>query len=380
MIAPMLLSRRRIKVVHLTSVHAATDTRIVHKECATLAEAGYEVVLIAPGQGAALPEGVRHRSVPLPRGRLERFSKTIADVYRAACDERAHIYHFHDPELIGVGIALRARGARVIFDVHEDIPRDIKTKPWLPAVLRGPVSAVAFGILQLVQRAFTAIVPATPSIALGFSHDRTIVVRNYPRFEQFTNGQVHVPFDRRPALALYAGSITVLRGVEQMVAAMADPEMPQDARLLLAGPFEDDALRRRMSSVPGWARVDAPGILDRAALRTAFERARVGLLLFQPAPNHDHAMPQKFFEYLSAGLPVIASDCLQAYREIVDAYHCGILVDPRDVKAIARAMCWLLSNPQQAQAMGERGRTAVRGRYEWESEARNLVRLYAEIA
>ena len=105
----------------------------------------------------------------------------------------------------------------------------------------------------------------------------------------------------------------------------------------------------------------------------------MGLVLFQPAPNHDYAMPTKLFEYMAAGLPVIVSSTLRIYRDIVKEYRCGILVDPTDCADIAAAMCRVFSDSAEARAMGERGREAVGGRYEWASEARNLVALYREM-
>ncbi|MBV8149667.1 MAG: glycosyltransferase family 4 protein [Candidatus Eremiobacteraeota bacterium] len=370
---------RRPKVVHMTSVHDANDTRITQKECATLASEGFDVALVAPGTSASLPTGVRHRSVQAPRNRFERFTKTMFDVYRAAREERADIYHFHDPELIAAGLALRLRGARVVFDVHEDVPRDIETKPWLPGPLRPIASAVATVVLRGAQRCFDGIVSATPSIARAFDHPRSIVVRNYPRLEELISGEQRAAFETRPKIAIYLGSIGVLRGVEQSVTAMADPRMPPDARLLLAGGFESETLRAHMESIPGWERVEAIGKVARSAIPSLLARAQMGLVVFQPAPNHDYAMPTKFFEYMAAGLPVIASSLLREYREIVERYECGILVDARDSQEIASAMCRLFENPAEARAMGERGRHAVFGRYEWASEARNLVAFYREM-
>lgn len=373
------MQTRSAKIAHLTSVHAPNDTRIVHKECTALAKAGYDVVVIAPGPQVWPEDGVRHRSVPRPRNRFERFTRTIAAVYRAACDERAAVYHFHDPELIGVGMALRLRGASVIFDVHEDIPQDIKSKPWIPSSLRPLLSMLASGFLRCVQGCFTAIVPATPSIARSFKHRRTIVVHNYPELADLERDEADVPFERRPNTALYLGSISLLRGVEQMVRAMADTRLPDDARLLLAGEFEDERLRARVCELPGWSRVDAPGMLSRKAVATALSTARVGLLPLLPAPNHEYAMPQKLFEYLGAGLPVIVSNALLAYRDIVERHACGILIDPRDSSEISSAVLYLLSHPDEARAMGERGRAAVRERYQWKTQARHLTDLYAAV-
>jgi glycosyltransferase involved in cell wall biosynthesis len=363
----------------MTSVHDPNDTRITQKECATLASEGFDVALVAPGVAAALPSGVRHHPVRLPRNRFERFTKTILAVYRAARDERADVYHFHDPELIAAGLALRLGGARVVFDVHEDVPRDIETKPWLPVPLRPIASAVAAVVLRGTQRCFDGIVSATPSIASGFDHPKSIVVRNYPRLDELVCGDQRGAFEMRPKAAIYLGSIGVLRGVEQSVAAMADPSMAADARLVLAGSFESEALRAEIEAIPGWERVQAIGKVSRKAIPSLLAATRVGLVVFQPAPNHERAMPTKFFEYMAAGLPVIASSWLREYREIVERYECGILVDSRDSAQIAAAMCRLFENPGEAQAMGERGRQAVLGRFEWASEARNLVALYREM-
>jgi glycosyltransferase involved in cell wall biosynthesis len=374
------MAPRHTKVVHLTSVHEANDLRIAQKECATLAQEGYDVVVIAPGRNGDLPRDVRHRVVPVPTNRFERFTRTMWQVFAAARLERAQVYHFHDPELIAVGMALRLCGAHVIFDVHEDIPLDIKTKPWIPSWLRPPVSMFARLALRLVQGCFTAIVPATPSIAQSFSHRRVVVVRNYPRLSDLLSEQEPVPFAERAPNAIYIGSVTAIRGIEQMVAAIVNPNLPKAARLTLAGPFEDEALRRRISLLAGWPRVDALGRLGRRELAAALARAQVGLLLLLPEPSFVHSLPTKLFEYLGVGLPIIASKFIVACCDVVERYECGVLVDPRDVDEVASALQRIFSNADRAQEMGERGRAALRGRYEWSSEARNLLGLYAEIA
>lgn len=369
----------RPKVAHLTSVHPATDTRIAYRECATLAAAKYDVVLVAPSdREEPLPAGVRLRAVPVPKNRFERMFLTIWNVYRAALDERADVYHFHDPELIGVGLALRATGAKIVFDVHEDIPQDIKDKPWIPRSLRLPLSALSALALRWLQRGYSAIVTATPAIARRFTHRHTVVIANYPRIEELpaTGGDT---FESRPRNIVYLGAITELRCAQELVDVMASPVLPPDVRLLLAGRFEDADIESRVRAKPGWNRVDYVGFVRRADVARLFGAARAGMLLFRRAANHEEAMPTKLFEYLAAGLPVIISDTMKC-SAIVREHDCGIVVDPADTEGIARAISFLLDNPRAAQAMGERGRTIVTERYQWKSEASKLMRLYAEIA
>lgn len=370
--------RRKQKVAHLTSVHDPSDTRIAYRECATLAEAGYDVVLVGPGSVRALPRGVRFHGVPAPRNRFERMTRTVWSVYRTALSERADVYHFHDPELMGVGLALRARGARVVFDVHEDIPRDIVDKPWIAPILRGPIAAGSEIVLRGLQRWYSAIVTATPAIARRFPHRHTVVVCNYPRIEELPHLGAE-DFEKRSSAAVYLGSITELRCIEELMGAMASPELGNDIRLNLAGRFEDDELEWRVRAMPGWSRVDFLGFCSRDQVSSVLAGARAGMLLFRPAANHDEAMPTKLFEYLGAGLPVIISNTMKC-SAIVQEHDCGIIVNPADVDAIARAITYLIEHPAVAQAMGERGRKLVTERFQWTSEAHKLTNLYAEIA
>lgn len=364
------------KIAHLTSVHDAGDARIAHLECATLAHHGYDVVLIAKDGNFVMPPGVRHRRIPPPRNRFERLTRTAWAVYRAARDERADFYHFHDPELIPVGIALRASGKPVFFDAHEDVPADLAAREWIWWPLRPIASTVARSVLRTVQGAFSAIVAATPEIERQYPRARTVLVQNYPVCEELsTPGS---DYYRRPPYALYMGEITRLRGARQLVEAMADPVVPQDAKLLLVGSFEDARLRGEVSRLPGWGKTIAYGHMKRTDLPTIISRSRIGLLPLQPSASHAYALPRKLLEYMAAGLPVVASSTAVRCREIVESTSCGILVDPRDPAKIAAAIAELLSNPRLAAEMGARGRAAVSTKYNWSQEAPKLLALYTQ--
>ena len=85
------------------------------------------------------------------------------------------------------------------------------------------------------------------------------------------------------------------------------------------------------------------------------------------------------FEYMSAGLPVIASD-FPLWREIIAGNDCGLLVDPEDPQAIADAIDTLVNDPEMARRMGENGARTVREKYNWDIEEKKLLALYEEIA
>ena len=124
------------KIVHLSSVHSPNDPRIFSKQCKSLAKSGYDVVLVVPHDQDEVIGGVQIKSVPVPENRFERATKTMWQVYNAASKENAAVYHFHDPELIFVGMLLRMKGAKVIYDVHEDYITSILQKGYLPKGIR----------------------------------------------------------------------------------------------------------------------------------------------------------------------------------------------------------------------------------------------------
>ena len=365
------------KTIHLTSVHPPFDTRIFYKECRTLAQAGYEVVLVVPHDKNDVVDGVRIRAVPKPKNRQERMTKTVWQIYKAAVAENANIYHFHDPELIPIGIMLKLRGKKAIYDVHEDVPKQILTKYWIPSFLRRTASASSSLFEKIGSKFFDGIVAATPTIADKFPLDKTAAVQNFPMLNELVTPDA-TPYPNRPNNIVYVGGITALRGIREMVQAVELLPETLNARLCLAGAFSPAELYDEICAMPGWGRVEFLGWQSREQVAALLGRVRAGLVLFHPAPNHCDAQPNKLFEYMSAGVPVIASD-FPLWRKIVERAGCGLVADPLDPHAIASAIEWLLTHPDEAEAMGKRGQEAVRKLYNWEHEAKALINFYERL-
>jgi glycosyltransferase involved in cell wall biosynthesis len=368
--------------LHLTTRHAPLDTRIFYKECCTLAAAGHDVMLAAPDAIEGMQDGVRlHRLWPSERGpRPLRIAARLLEARRAATALRPQVVHFHDPELIPVGLALRAHGMRVVYDVHEDTPREARTVLADASFRRAVYPFVWTALEAATKTRLDGFVCATPTIAAGFPADRTVLVRNFPRLEEFATARA------RPAGVhrggghdiVYVGGLTEQRGVREMLDALARLPANPAPRLVLVGDFRPPDLGQALAKHPGWARVEWRGFQTREGVAAALSTARVGLVLVHPTPEHRMSYPVKLFEYMAAGLPVIASD-FPLWREFVHDTGAGLLVDPLNPLAIAEAIGRLLADPAEAEAMGSRGAAAVRAQYDWEPEGEKLVRFYAQL-
>lgn len=365
------------RVAHLTSAHPRYDTRIFVKQCRTLAAHGYRVdLVVADGQGDACTDGVTVHDVGVLPGRLKRMLRTTARVFHQAVELDVDVYHLHDPELIPIGLKLKRLGKAVIFDAHEDVPTQLLAKPYLNPLSRRVLAASFSRYERFACARFDGVIGATSLIRDKFLqvNCNTIDVTNYPVLAEFDGV---VDWDDKVAEVCYVGGIAAIRGIRQMVQACSLLESP--ARLALAGQFTEANLQPELSAMPGWERVTAHGLLDRVGVRQVMHRAMAGLVTLHPVRNYLDALPVKMFEYMAAGIPVIASD-FPLWREIIDGARCGVCVDPLDPVAIAAAIDLCVNNPDMASAMGENGRKAVLAKYNWPAQASKLIAFYETIS
>lgn len=357
--------------MHLTSFHPPDDVRIFLKECRSLADAGFEVHLVAPAAPEETRNGVTMHGFELPGGfRPLRIGRRLWRVWRAARRVDPKICHFHEPELLPVALLLKLGGARTVYDVHED---QLGTLAYAPYKLG---KGIGIRLLEgLARRVCDGFVAATPAIAARFPPERTIELPNYPLREEF----VEQPSDTTAECNVaYVGGLTPVRGLREMIEAISRVRHT-DARLVAMGSFGSSELELEARSLPGWSRVDYLGRVNRREVAERLGAARAGLVLFHPEPNHTEALPNKLFEYMAAGLPVVASD-FPSWRSLLDPIGCAVYVDPLDPDSIAGAIDELLAGEERAKEMGRRGATAVRERLNWQHEAPKLIGLYSRLA
>ncbi len=358
----------------MTSVHNPDDVRIFHKECASLVRAGYEVHLISKTDFQGDDKGVRHHSFSFQtKSRMRRFLKSPQKILEVARSIKADLYHFHDPELMMIGSELAREGNNVIYDVHEDLPKQLLTKPWIPKVFRGLVSRSIKTLENRNARSISNIICATESIAKRFRAKgcNVQVVNNFPFVNEFSSDPLR---SERANHFCYVGGITRIRGLVPLVKAMAKV----DSKLILAGPVQERGLLEELKGLAGWNKVDYKGVVPRQEVKEILNDAIAGIVTFLPVPNHIDAQPNKMFEYMSSGIPVIGSH-FDLWREIIEHGPSGICVDPESSNEIANAMNNLLEDQALREMMGRNGRKAIVNKFNWEAESKHMTDFYNRI-
>jgi glycosyltransferase involved in cell wall biosynthesis len=364
------------KVVHLTSVHKRNDTRIFYKECLSLSKKYSSVYLVLnDGLGDEVKNLVNIIDLGIKSGnRLVRMTKVVYSLYKKALNLDANIYHFHDPELLLVGLLLKIKGKKVIYDVHEDVPRQILSKTWIPKILRKIISFLFNTLEKNIAKYFDAIITATPFIYNIFTkyNKNTYAINNYPILK--TTNYNEYFWEKKKKSICYIGGITKIRGLKNVIKSLKNI----DCKLVLGGFFSNKFFEERLKSLEEWKKVNYKGFLNRKEVYDVFKYCLAGLVTFLPEPNHINSQPNKMFEYMSAGLPVICSN-FKLWKDIVEGSECGICVNPLDPKEIAEAIRFILENPEKAKKMGENGLKAVKEKYNWEKEEKKLLEVYSKL-
>jgi glycosyltransferase involved in cell wall biosynthesis len=363
-------------VLMLSAAHPAEDVRIVVKEGAALAEAGWRVIHLAHGAATGSSQGVELRGHGGPgcgwRARL----RHIPALARAAVAQRPAVIHAHEPDSwIAAHMAAARCGARVVLDVHEHYPSrlDARLGTGPARALRPVARALLAALCRLIAWRADAVVVAKDGLDGAFG--RCVAVRNYAEPASVAPRR-HAAGSLR---LLHLGALGAARGAFTMLDALA--RLP-DATLVLVGRFTDGseaAFDARAAALGVAARIEKHGWLPRAAALEHAARCDIALVLFQPGvENHRLALPHKLFDAMLCGLPVIVPAFAEEVSRIVAEAQCGIATDTADAAAVAGAVT-MLSDTVLRVGMGASGRAAALTRFAWAGEAARLVALYRRL-
>ena len=370
-----------ISLCHFTVAHTQLKSRTYHRTCFPLAGQGADVTYIAPMPPVA---GAAIQFVSLPR-RRSRVTRALGSLglLRELIRAEADLYHFQDPELLPLAIALKlAFRKRILYDAYEDFPSMARESQSIPHLLRPLASVLLKAVESVAARCFDGIVTADPFTLRRFARvgaSRKLVLHNFPNLDFFPAPCLGPkPFDLvyRGGLSERAGTYTLLDAMHILMGRALAP------RLLLIGYFDSTAaeakLRTRIRELGLESRVEIRGRIAHAEMAHALGQARIGICPLRETAKFRLNIPVKVFEYWACGLPVVASD-LPPIRPYLRTARAGLLFRAGSADDLASSIAWLLDHPVAATKMGENGRSAVVERFNNGAEIRKLERLLTQL-
>lgn len=368
-----------MKTAHLTSVHHARDTRILYKECTSLAEAGHEVYLVVYGDSFEY-HGVKVVGLgEKPRNRFQRIARGAKQVVDKGLALDCQVYHLHDPELLPFIPRLKRAGKKVIFDSHEDVPQQLLEKEWLPA--RRLVSQVYGRLEKHYLRKADAAIGVTPHLVerLAAINPRTVMVTNYPVLTAAAAVPSSAQTGTDDAYLCFVGRISEDWNHQAIIEAL---QAIEGVRYVLCGKPDHPEYINQLKLVDKKGVLDYKGIISHNHVQSLYRDALAGVSWLKPSPNvggnRGTLGNNKLFEQMAAGIPVICTDLL-LWQEIIDRFHCGIAIPSGDVAAFRKALTRLVDNPEEATNMGKNGRIAVEKEFNWEQQSAILLDLYQSL-
>lgn len=372
-----------IKICHITSVHCRDDDRIFLKECKTLSKVGFDVnLIVADAKGDETVDNIKIYDIGKPKNRIERILKTTKKVFKKALEVNAEIYHFHDPELIPIGLKLKKFGKKVIYDVHEDYYSKILNKDYIPSYIVRKVTAFFFNLFEKLvsKKYFDYIITADNHTKEKFNAKNAVRIANFIPLSEI-NLQIEsvqnllTKSEKEEYICVYVGGLSKNRGLLKMAEAIEN--MPYKIRLHLVGKFENQT---DINLIKKYTKTQYLGFKPWNETIKIIMNADIGLLLLQPIPSYLYAGENtiKLFEYMFCGIPIITSN-FKNLTNIIEVNNCGICVNPTNPKEIAKAIEYLITHPAEAKKMGENGKTAVLEKYNWEKESEKLIEVYTRL-
>lgn len=366
-----------IRVCHVTSLHKANDGRIFQRYCKSLTKQ-YEVFLVAPNTETREENGVHIVGVSLPtiNQRLQRLLK-LKMLLKPLYEIDAEIYHFHDPELMNLGLKLKQRGKKIVFDSHEDVLNQIQNKGYIPRPFRKIVTSIYGFHERRCLRQYDAIVSVTGFIVdrLKAINPNTYQITNYPIIKE--RPLIKRSWDR---IVCFAGSLSE----DWMLSHIVNVLPAVNANMLMAGFYATEEYLDHLKCFNGWKNVEFFGTLPHDDVLGLYNKASIGLAIESYTnPNVGYKVGSlgvtKITDYMASGLPVIVSNS-EVWGAIVRKHQCGIVVnDPTNEEEIASAISFILDNPEEAKRMSENALIATKEVFNWGTQESIVFDMYKSL-
>ena len=362
-----------MKIAYLTSVHPRNDTR-VDKMCQTSLKFSEVFLICADGFGNSKKKNFTIYDLGVPKNRLSRVWTVCNQIYKTARNINADIYHIHDPELIRIGLNLIKDGKKVIFDSHEYIIPQLLDKVYLNFLIKYLIVIFYFFYQSIALNKFTALIAATKRISKDLKkfNSNVTVIFNYPTINKNFSSK---PVVSQKKKICYIGDISTNRGIVNLVKSLEF--VKNDITLELAGKFDSKELLVRLKKIPSWKKVNYLGYVDHNVFFNS-TNYQAGMLNLLRTRNHNESLPNKLFEYMKYGIPIIYSN-FYFWNRIIKKNNCGVPCNQNNPQDIANKIDYIINNPIKAKKMSMNGFKAFKKYYNWCSEEKKLFKLYKKI-
>lgn len=371
-----------MRICMLTTGHRALDDRIFYKEALSLRKKYDDIYVVAPDEkGEHMENGIHIVGVRTPVSLLDRI-KLVDEVIDEAIKLKAHIYHFHDFEIIYKAMRIKRRlpDAKIVYDVHEFYPDMIRMSHKIPSFLK-PAAAYIVDKSETVRaKKFDYIISADDAVKERFEkyNPNVDVIYNFSEFNIRPVSKCTKEYD-----CIYQGGITLERGVFNVVKAIEIVSKTKpDVRMIFVGPFDDAEAKEMVFKYIKDKGLDKNiefiGRVPHSQVEGYVRKSRMGIVTLLPYPKYFKNIPIKQFEYMSCGIPVIGSD-LPPIKKFITSYNSGLIVDPTNPEEIAAAILKLMGDPQLCSELGANGVRAVMESYNWANMERKLLNIYGSM-
>lgn len=364
------------KICHISTAHKENDSRILLKECQSLSKAGYDVSLVINSDGDKTVYGTNIKSLDdSNNSRLHRFFKKSKVALNKAIELDADLYHFHDPELIKLGVALKKRGKKVIYDVHEDVPKQILAKNYLGPMWVRKLISRGFNFYEKSRSEnFDAVITASDELAAKFNNKNSIAVKNFAIRDIIEEAKPIKRQDNNKFVIIYVGSITKIRGITELI--QVTELFFGKVELWILGTFESEELKEECMNLEGYKYCKYFGSLPVKDVYSYIKASDLGMCTLYPTENYKESIPIKVLEYMACEKPLVLSDF-----EFWKKFFCNVgkYVDPLNINSIKEGIEYFLEDRSRIESMGKDNKESFINNFSWDREEKKLLELYEKI-
>jgi len=365
-----------MKAVFITSTHEPDDPRIFYKESRTLVEAGWDVTILAMSNKKCDQQfGVKLAIVPKPKNRYARVI-SARRLKKIALDLDADVYVICDAEIVSVGRWLARNGKKFFYDALEPYPDFIAEKDWVLKPFKPLVKKLVANEELRGARASSGIIVAMRENAerLKTAKKPTLTLHNFPRIQ---DAEQELPV--KEDSIVYSGIIMPVRFGAEML--MLGEHTKKGGALegwkmeILGSVHGEEYLKKCMGIAEQYKEnIFFPGkFVPYKEAMERMKRAKFGLSLIQPTKKYDQCISGKIFDYMAKGTIPIAT-WLSAYDGIVSEADGPVFISPGSEKKIANIIAELVRDENALKQRAQRCIESVRNKFNWEKEAKDLVK------